>query len=109
MPIASIAIDYEGIIHSPFSGLPADTDDGPNETDPTLLFTYYGDGGSYGFLSLRLANRLPADVDDLEPLDLAEKLQFENLIVLVVNAGWSGVNYYGFAPADDEVDRGPAE
>jgi hypothetical protein len=107
MPIASIAINYEGTIHSPFSGLPADTDDGPNEADPTLLFTYYGFSGSYGFLSMRLADRLPADVDDLEPLEFADKLQFDNLVVLVVNAEWNGVNYYGFAPAEDEAGQRP--
>lgn len=109
MPVASVSFTYEGTIHSPFSGLPADTDDGPNGADPTLVFTYHGDGGSYGLLAARLADRFPDDVEELEPLELAEQLQLENLIVLIVDAGWNGISYYGYAPADDDADASSTE
>jgi hypothetical protein len=77
MPIASVAFTFEGMVHSPFSGLPAETEDEANVSDPTLLFTWYGDSGLYGYLSLRLADRLPDDVHDLAPLELAERLQID--------------------------------
>jgi hypothetical protein len=38
MPLPTVEFAYEGTIHSPFSGLPADSEEGPNENDPTLLF-----------------------------------------------------------------------
>lgn len=103
MPVPTIEFRYLGAVYSPFSGLPADSEDGPNETDPTLLFTYYGDAGEYGFISPRLGNDLAEQAADLEPLDLAEALQIEGVLVMVVDTDWNGVNYYGFAPTDSEI------
>jgi hypothetical protein len=108
MPLPIIEFSYIGTVHSPFSGLPADSEDGPNETDPTLLFTYYGDASEYGFISPRLGNGLAERAEDLEPIDLAEALQVEGGIVMVVDCEWNGVNYYGFAPADSKITSTPA-
>lgn len=102
MPVASVRFAYEGTIHSPFTGQPADFEEGgPNENDPSLIFTYHGDGGAYGHVSPRLADRMPEDWEELEPLELAEKLQLESLLVFEVDAGWNGVSYYGYAPVDE--------
>ena len=103
MPVPSLRFGYEGTVYSPFTGQPAESEEhGPNENDPSLMFAYHGDGGAYGHVSPRLAGRLPEDWEELEPLELAEQLEFENLLVLVVDAGWNGVNYYGYAPLDED-------
>lgn len=102
MPVPTIEFSYLGTVHSPFSGLPADSEDGPNENDPTLLFSYYGGGGEYGFISPRLGNDLAARAEDLEPIELAEALQIDGALVMVVDTDWNGINYYGFAPTDSE-------
>lgn len=102
--VGTVSFTYEGVVHSPFNGQPSELDDEDNCADPTLLFTWYGDSGLYGYISVRLADRLPEDVHDLEPLELAERLRIDNLVVFVVNANWGGINYYCYAPADDEAD-----
>jgi len=44
MPLPAIDVHYLGTVYSPFSGQAADTEDGANTGDPTLLFIYYGQG-----------------------------------------------------------------
>lgn len=72
MPLPTIELNYLGTVHSPFSGLAADSDDGANVTDPSLLFVYYGNASIWDYVSARLANQLPEDVDELDPIELAE-------------------------------------
>jgi|SRR6185312_4917410 len=103
MPLPTIEFSYLGTVYSPFSGLPADSEDGPNEADSTLLFVYYGDAGEWAYISPRLANDLPEDADEVGAVDLAETLQIEGGLLMVVDTDWNGINYYGFAPADIEI------
>ena len=109
MPLPIIEFKYLGNVHSPFSGLPAESDDGPNEADPTLLFIYYGSISDYAFLGHRINNDLAEQVEDLEPVDLAEALRIEGGLVFVVDTGWNGVNYYGFAPAGSDTLSAPTQ
>ena len=53
MSAQRVSFAYKGRIFSPFTGAPADTQDGPNEKDASLLFVYYGNAG-YGYVSKRL-------------------------------------------------------
>jgi hypothetical protein len=109
MPLPAIEFGYLGTIHSPFSGLPSESEDGPNEDDPTLLFTYYGNAPIYGLINPRLAKALPdelaeLDVDlDLEPTELAEALHIDGGLLMVIDTDWNGINYYGFAPVDSDI------
>ena len=111
MPLPVIDFRYLETVHSPFSGLPSESEDGPNEEDPTLLFTYYGMVSMYGFINPRLAKALPdelaaLDVDlDLDPAELAEALQIDGGLIMVVDTDWNGINYYGFAPTDSGASR----
>lgn len=109
MPLPVIQFGYLGTIYSPFSGLSSESEDGPNEGDPTLLFTYHGDGSIYGLINPRLAKALPdelaqQDLDlELEPTELAEVLHIDGGLIMVVDTDWSGINYYGFAPVDSDI------
>ncbi|UPG69161.1 hypothetical protein [Gordonia hongkongensis] len=100
---------YLGAVHSPFSGLPAENEDGPNNADPTLLFIFYGDATHWGYISPKLAETLGADEDELElePEDLEECLTIDGGIVLRVDTDWSGVNVYGFAPNESTIEFTP--
>lgn len=103
MPLPTVEIAYLGMIHSPFSGQPAEPDDEPNEKDPTLLFAYYGDAGVYGYISPRLLNVLEDDGEETDPVNLAQGLQIDGGLVMRVDTDWNGVNYYGFAPEESKV------
>jgi hypothetical protein len=109
MPLPTVEFAYLGMIHSPFSGLPAESDDDPNEDDPTLLFAYYGNAGLYGYISPRLRDVLKDDGDDTDPLELAQDLQIDGGLMLTVDTDWNGLNYYGFAPADSAVSFKPGD
>lgn len=104
MSLATIEFRYLGQVHSPFSGLPAEVnDEGPNQADPTLLFVYYGMAGEWDYFSPRFPSELTRFVDNLEPADVAESLEVDGAIMLIVDTDWNGVNYYGFAPGDSEI------
>ena len=105
MALPTVEMNYPGQIYSPFSGRPADTDDGANRDDPTLLFVYYGNAGIWEYVSPRLAPDLEEDRDELEldPIELTELLEADSGLTMVVDTGWNGLNYYGFAPADCEI------
>ena len=109
MPLPTIEISYLNQIYSPFSGLPAETDDSANEADSTLLFIYYGNASIWDYVSPRLTPGLVEDQDELEldPFDLAKILEAQGGLVMVVDTDWNGVNYYGFAPADSEIRVSP--
>ena len=106
MPVPTIEIAYLGTIYAPLSGLPADSDDGPNEDDSTLLFTYYGDSGVYGHMHRRLVDVVGEDWEDTGPLDIAAAVQIGGGLV-VVDTDWDGINYYGFAPAESDISFTP--
>jgi hypothetical protein len=105
MAIPIIEIHCLETIHSPFSGLPAEDEDGPNEADPTLLFNYYGMAGEYGWISPRWSAVLPQDDEEVHPTDLAESLDIDGSFLLVVDTDWNGVNCYGFAPEESVVAK----
>jgi hypothetical protein len=97
--IPTISIQYSDSVFSPFSGQAADGDQGPNETDPTLLFVYYGDIGDYAYKS-DAVEKLIEQLDENEtgPDELVKHLHIANAFALEVDSGWNGVNVYGFAP-----------
>lgn len=99
MAIPVAKIHYLGQIFSPFSGLPAESDDGPNEGDPTLLCVYYGDASEFGYVSDRLQELSGVDFDTVEVEELSASLTVDGGIVLEVDTEWNGLNYYFFAPA----------
>jgi hypothetical protein len=104
MPLSTIEFRYLGQVHSPFTGLSAElNDEGPNQADPTLLFVYYGMVSEWDYVSPRFPSELTRFVDNLEPADVAESLEVDGGIMLVVDTDWNGVNYYGFAPEDSEI------
>lgn len=104
MPLSTTQFRFLGQVHSPFSGLPAElNDEGPNEADPTLLFVYYGMVGEWDYVSPRFPSELTRFIDNMEPADVAESLEIDGAIMLVVDTDWNGINYYGFAPADSEI------
>ncbi|OWY83853.1 hypothetical protein [Rhodococcus sp. BUPNP1] len=103
MPLPKIDIHYLGTVHSPFSGQVAETDDGSNTSDPTLLFVYYGDAGIWDHISTRVTDHLSDDAgtpEDLDPDELAALLDIDGGMVMVVDTDWNGLNYYGFAPVE---------
>ncbi|MEE3851794.1 hypothetical protein VZC37_15735 [Gordonia sp. LSe1-13] len=103
MSLPIVNIRYLGEIHSPFTGLPAELNESPNESDTTLLFVYYGDVSEWAYVNSRLAKALPADPDDLDLDDIQEGLDIEAGILIAVDTDWNGVNFYGFAPAESEI------
>lgn len=104
MAFPAIEFTYFGQVHSPLSGLPAEVDDdGANEADPTLLFVYYGMVGEWDYVSPRFPSEVTRFIDNLTPGEVAESLEIDGAIMLVVNTDWNGVNYYAFAPADSEI------
>jgi len=99
-----ISIAYQDQIYSPFSGQPADGEDGPNERDTTLLFIFYGDAGEYAYISEQFRREANikgiGEIDEVEPETLAKQVPIENSMLLKVNAAWNGINWYCFAPPE---------
>ena len=101
MAIGMIKTKYVGeSIFSPFTGEAIDGPDGPNESDPSLLFIYYGNAGEYAYISEATQENLESkgivDAEELEPDDLIANLDIEAAFSLEVDTGWNGINYYGF-------------
>lgn len=93
-----IKLKIEGTVYSPFSGLPAESEDGPNESDDSLVLIYYGDASDYGYVSPRITSECGEAITELDPSELIEKLNLENVVSFEVDANWNGVNTYVFAP-----------
>lgn len=98
MPLPLVQVHCLTQIFSPFSGLPADGDKGPNQQDDTLLFVYYGDATQFAYVSSAVLDAVKADPDELEVEDLQEALSMKGGFIMEVDTDWNGVNYYGFAP-----------
>jgi hypothetical protein len=99
MPIPIFRTATTESIFSPFSGQPADGDEVAVGSDETLLFQYYGEASCWGYVSARLATLLVGvDIEELEPEELAKKVDIRGAFVIEVDADWNGVNWYGFAP-----------
>ena len=103
MPIfvARISAELEQV-YCPFTGKPIHGDDGVNAIR-SLLFVYYGDAGDYGYVSHALVTMLTgleiecgADDVPLSPEELAKKLNVDRAFILEIDAGWNGINSYGF-------------
>jgi hypothetical protein len=56
-----------------------------------------------------LLDVLDDDVDETDALDLAQGLQIDGGLVLIVDTDWSGVNYYGFAPTESAASFTPGK
>lgn len=105
MPLPITNVHYLGTVHSPFSGQAADTEDGSNTSDTTLLFVHYGDATIWDYISPRVLDQLPDDAgdpEDLDPEGLAALLDIDGGMVMVVDTDRNGVNHYGFAPGEDK-------
>jgi len=105
MALPTIGVHYLGTVYSPFSGQAADSDDGANTGDPTLLFVYYGGATVWGYISPRVTEQVPTeagDPEDLDPDELFALLEIDGAMVMVVDTDWNGVNYYGFAPVETD-------
>jgi hypothetical protein len=99
MSLPTARIHCPDQIFSPFSGLPTDGEDGPNEKDSTLLFVYYGNAGDYAYISKRLQNLLDGNIESIAIETLHSVLSVDGGLILEVDTDWNGVNFYGFAPA----------
>jgi len=111
MPIsvAKIVADVDQV-YCPFTGRAIHGDDGVNPL-PSLLFVYYGGAGDYGYISEPLVKLLKdlgieCSTDDvsLAPEELAEKLDSDRAFILEIDAGWNGVNSYGFVVPDESAE-----
>lgn len=100
MPIPMARIHTRGRIFSPFSGLPADSKNGPNRDDPTLLFVYYGESGIYAYISEELRSGLNEDIEYLDVENLHAGIDLDSGLILEVETDVNGINYYGFAPVE---------
>ena len=101
MSLPVTKISYLRDIYSPFSGLPSELGEcggEANQSDPSLLFIYYGNSSGYAYVSSRVVELVDGDPENFTPVELAERLAIEGGLVLQVDNGWNGVNSYGFAP-----------
>lgn len=60
-------------------------------------------GSAWAYVSPRFPAELTRFIDNLEPDEVAESLDIDGGIVLVVDTDWNGIDYYAFAPADSEI------
>lgn len=100
MPIPIVRVHYRDQIFSPYSGLPADNQDGPNKKDPTLLFVYNGDAGIYSYVSQRFNHSLNEDIEYLDAEVLHAHTDIDGGLIMEVETDLNGINYYGFAPEE---------
>ncbi|OKH76419.1 hypothetical protein EB72_01435 [Mycobacterium sp. SWH-M1] len=104
MALPAVEFRYLDQIHSPFSGIPAGLDDeGVNHEDPTLLFVYCGDVSEWSYVSPRFPSEFTRFIDNVEVDEVAQSLDIDGAVLLVVDADWNGIDYYAFAPADSEI------
>ncbi|MEJ6076940.1 hypothetical protein MT391_00075 [Vibrio sp. 1-Bac 57] len=72
-----------------------------HETDPTCLFVYFEEFGWSG-VSERVEEQLEklgvTDYEDLTPVELANRLEFDGALMIEYNGGWNGMSWYAFAP-----------
>lgn len=99
MAIQEIQVKNQEQIYSPYSGLPADGDNGPNKKDDTLLFVYYGNSGGFGYISERIIINTDKDPDDLSVDEIKASASIAGAFIVTVDTGWNGLNSYGFAPS----------
>ena len=108
MPLQRIRTRFEGeFIYSPFTGSPADSGDDSNSPDSSVLFVHYGDAGEYVYIAEAVRDNLRGrgisqDPQEMSPEELAQALEIQGAMVLEVDAGWNGINEYGFAPPADD-------
>ena len=104
MALQRVRTQFEGeFVYSPFTGSRADSVDEGEVPDSSVLFVYYGDAGLYAHMSEAVRDNLRSrgfsqDPEEVSPGDLIEALEIPGAIALEVDAGWNGVNTYGFAP-----------
>ncbi len=111
MPISLARIVGElDQVYCPFTGQAVYGDEGVIKDLPSLLFVYGGNAGLYGHISDALVAmvkelNIECSTDDvpLSPEELAQKLDSDRALILEIDAGWNGVNSYGFVvPVDSE-------
>jgi hypothetical protein len=100
MPIPVARVHCRDQIFSPYSGQPADGKNGINRNDPTLLFIYHGEPGSYAYVSKRVEFLLQEDIEVLAAEDLHRHLDVDGGLILEVLTDTDDPSYYGFAPAE---------
>ena len=107
--VAKIVGDLDQVF-CPFTGRAVHSDHGVDAL-PTLLFVYYGNAGEYGYVSDALVRMLTdlnikCSSDDIPvtPEELAQKLNSDRAFILELDAGWNGVNSYGFIVSSESQD-----
>lgn len=105
IPMVSIEADLDEL-YCPFTGNTV----GGETADwnlPSVLFVTFGDAGDYAHISEKLVSLLKAkgvncstEDLDLDPEEVADKLDLKAAFLLRVDAGWNGVNYYCFCLPD---------
>ena len=98
MAVPIVKIHYTGQVYSPFSGEPADGETGPNETDASVLFVYYGNAGEFAYVSDRMKTLTDLDREQLDIEALHGAITINGGVIMEVDNDWNGVNHYGFAP-----------
>jgi len=81
----------DGSMFSPFTGLPATSDEGANANDPSLIFAYYGNAGMYDSNLEETMEKAEID-EDVDPTEIESGVD----LIFEVDTGFDGVNYYGY-------------
>ena len=72
-----------------------------HELDPTCLFVYFEESGWCG-VSKRVEEQLSrlgiTEYEDMAPIELATRLEFDGALMIEYNGGWNGTSWYAFAP-----------
>ena len=106
MAMDIVRTETEEQVYSPFTGQPAEGLDGPNTSDPSLLFIHYGNSGEYAYIADRVREAVAGagvrNVEDLDPRKLAARIDVPGGFVLKIDGAWNGVNSYEFAPPTKE-------
>ncbi len=101
MSLPRVEIKTLQAFYSPFSGLLLEGEDVDVSDDSTVLFIYYGALGEFAHLSDRVVQTVGEDAEDVDIEELIERLDYPGGFVIQVDTDWNGINYYGFAPAED--------
>jgi len=102
MSFPTIEVTCSQPIFSPFSGLPAELEDGPNIEDKTLLFIIKN-ASKTAYFSARMSDQIEDDATSMVVEDLLESSSINGAMLIEVDTGWDGINVYGFAPSEEPL------
>jgi hypothetical protein len=83
----------EPTLFSPITGKCADAD----EADETVIFSYIGDAGEFGYISPNILKYMPDFTEECQVEKVVTKLKDrEGMVILQQDCGFNGINTYGF-------------